>query len=117
MLRLTSATAVLAIAACGGAGKPPPLAAQPGDLVITDVTVVPMDRDGALAHHTVIVRGDQIVAVAPGDRVDVPAGATRVDGAGKWLLPGLADMHAHTQTEHDLTLFVAAGVTTIRNML
>ncbi len=121
MLRLAAHVALLASVACGASpGKPPALtlprlAAQPGDLVIADVAVVPMDREGAvLAHRTVIVRGDRIVAVEPADRVDVPAGATRVDGAGRWLMPGLADMHVHTFSEHDLTLFVAGGVTTVR---
>src|SRR5262245_3449409 len=102
MFRLTAPVALLVAAACSGApgkppGKPPGLDVQPGDLVIAGATVVPMDRDGALANHTVIVRGDRIVAVEPADRVDVPAGATRIDGTGKWLMPGLADMHAHMQ--------------------
>src|SRR5204862_52882 len=66
--------------------------------------------------QTVIVRGDKIAAIAPADRVEIRAGATRVDGTGKWLMPGLADMHVHTWSEGDLTMFVAAGVTTVRNM-
>src|SRR5262249_55123019 len=48
--------------------------------------------------------------------VQLPRGVTVIDGAGKWLMPGLADMHVHTWYDDDLTLFVAAGVTTIRNM-
>jgi imidazolonepropionase-like amidohydrolase len=75
-----------------------------------------MDREDVLPHHTVVVRGDRIVAVHPAARVEIPAAARRIDGAGKWLMPGLADMHVHTWSEHDLTLFVAAGVTTVRNM-
>jgi imidazolonepropionase-like amidohydrolase len=90
--------------------------AQPGDLAITDVSVVPMSSDGVLAHHTVVIRGDRIVAVAPSATVVLPRGTTVIAGAGKWLMPGLADMHVHTWNEHDLTMFVAAGVTTIRNM-
>jgi hypothetical protein len=111
-----AAAAAALLAACSAAAPRPKLAAQPGDLVITDVTVLPMDRDDPLPHHTVVVRGDKIIAVEPADRVTVPAGARRIDGAGKWLMPGLADMHVHTWSEHDLTLFVAAGVTTVRNM-
>jgi imidazolonepropionase-like amidohydrolase len=88
----------------------------PGDIAITDVTVVPMSRDGALAHHTVVVRGDRIVAVAPSASVALPAGVTAIDGKGKWLIPGLADMHVHIWSENDLTMFLAAGVTTIRNL-
>jgi len=94
----------------------PAFALAPGDLAITDVTVVPMSRDGELAHHTVVVRGDRIVAVAPSAELTVPAGVTAIDGAGKWLMPGLADMHVHTFGDDQLALFVAAGVTTVRNM-
>jgi imidazolonepropionase-like amidohydrolase len=39
-----------------------------------------------------------------------------IDRAGRWLMPGLADMHVHTWVDDDLTMFVAAGVTTVRNM-
>jgi len=62
-------TAVV-LAACGGAGRSgsaaagPSIAFLPGDIAITDVTVVPMSRDGELGHHTIVVRGDRIVAVA-----------------------------------------------------
>jgi len=97
-------------------GRPPPVAVRPGDIAITDVSVVPMSSDGVLAHHTVVVRGDRIVAVAPSAAVRLPDGITVVDGKGKWLMPGLADMHVHTWYEDDLTMFLAAGVTTVRNM-
>jgi imidazolonepropionase-like amidohydrolase len=97
-------------------GAPPSIAVQPGDLAITDVSVVPMSSDGILAHHTVVIRGDLIVAVAASAALTLPAGITRIDGAGKWLMPGLADMHVHAWNEDDLTMFLAAGVTTVRNM-
>jgi Amidohydrolase family len=75
-----------------------------------------MSTDGVLEHRTVVVRGDRIVVVAPTAQVALPGGIQVIDGAGKWLLPGLADMHVHTWDEDDLTMFVAAGVTTVRNM-
>ena len=75
-----------------------------------------MTSDGVLAHHTVVIRGDRIVAVAPRASVQLPHGVTVIDGAGKWLIPGLADMHVHTWDADDLALFLAAGVTTVRNM-
>lgn len=93
-----------------------PVAVQPGDTAITDVSVAPMSSDGVLAHHTVVIRGDRIVAVAPSAQVVLPDGVAVIDGAGKWLMPGLADMHVHTWSDSDLTMFLAAGVTTIRNM-
>lgn len=93
-----------------------PVAVAPGDIAITDVTVVPMSHDGELAHQTVVVRGDRIVAVAPSAGFALPAGVTAIDGRGKWLMPGLADMHVHIWSENDLAMFLAAGVTTIRNL-
>lgn len=60
-----------------------------------DVNVVPMDREQILAHQTVLVDGNQIVALGPVGEIKIPTSAVRVDGTGKFLIPGLADMHAH----------------------
>ncbi len=111
-LRRLAGCVVLATA-CRGA---PRTAGQPGDIIITNATLVPMDRAGTLAGRTVVVRGDRIAAVAPRDSVTIPPGAVVIDGTGKWLMPGLADMHVHISNERDLTLYAAAGVTTVRNM-
>ena len=81
-----------------------------------DVTVVPMDADHELPHQTVVVDGTTIVAIGPTDTITVPAGATAIPAAGKWLVPGLADMHVHFNDERDRLLYVANGVTTVRNM-
>ncbi|HEY0987025.1 MAG TPA: amidohydrolase family protein [Kofleriaceae bacterium] len=98
-------------------GDPAPrFAARPGDIAFADVSVVAMTSDAVLAHHTVVIRGDRIAVVAPSAAVTLPAGVTTIDGAGRWLMPGLADMHVHTWRDDDLAMFVAAGVTTIRNM-
>jgi imidazolonepropionase-like amidohydrolase len=101
--------------------KPPSLF-KAGDVAITNVTLVPMSpmspmsSDGELEHQTVVVRGDRIVAVGPSASLEVPPGIKKIDGKNRWLMPGLSDMHVHTWSETDLTLFVAAGVTTVRNM-
>lgn len=103
-------------AACAGGGRTDVTArAQAGDVAIVDATVVPMDRAGGLVHHTVLVRGDRIVAVAPAARVDTRA-ATVVDGRGRWVLPGLADMHVHLWGDDALPLFTLNGVTTVRDL-
>ncbi len=85
-----------------------------------DVDVVPMDREIVLRDQTVIVRDDRIVEIGPAKDVKVPDGAFRIAGreGGKTrtLMPGLADMHVHAWAPGDLVLFVANGVTTIRNM-
>lgn len=89
--------------------------AEPGDVAIVGGTVVPMDEERTLPGHTVLVRGDRIVAVAPAREVDVRA-ARVIDAGGRWVLPGLADMHVHFWSQEDLALFLLNGVTTIRNL-
>jgi hypothetical protein len=81
-----------------------------------DVTVLPMDSDRVLPHRTVIVESDRIVSVSPADKSAIPAGALRIDGRGKYLMPGLIDSHVHVRNIGDLLLYVANGVTTVRNM-
>ena len=85
-------------------------------LAIERVTVVPMDRDTSLVNYTVLVAGDRIAWVGPAREARVPRGARRVDGNGAYLLPGLADMHVHIASVDELPSYVAAGVTTVRNM-
>jgi len=81
-----------------------------------DVNVVPMDRERVLARQTVVVRDAVIAAVGRAAEVRVPEEATRIDARDRYLLPGLADMHVHLEYEEDLLLFLANGVTTVRNM-
>ncbi len=86
-----------------------------GDVALVGATVVPMDREGVLRDHSVIVRGDRIVLVAPAQTIDTQ-GATVIDARGKWIVPGLADMHVHVWSDKDFGLYLLNGVTTIRNM-
>ncbi len=88
-------------------------------------TVIPMDRERKLENHTVIVRDGKIAAVGPASSTQVPSDAVRVEARGKFLMPGLAEMHAHVppqgaseQLLKDIMfLYIANGVTTIRGML
>ncbi len=90
-----------------------------------NVNVVPMDRERVVERQTVVVLDGRIAEMGPAARVKAPAGAVRVDGRGKYLLPGLAEMHGHLPTpqtpsqvtEDILFLYVANGVTTVRGML
>jgi imidazolonepropionase-like amidohydrolase len=85
-------------------------------IAITHVTVIPMDHERLLYDQTVMVDGERIIAIDSAEEVPIPAGATRVDGQGAFLLPGLADMHFHVdQNPVSLTLAVANGVTTVQN--
>src|SRR5262245_9380910 len=81
-----------------------------------DVNVVPMDHDGILAHQTVVVRHGRISVCDDTRKVLVPEDALRIEGNGRYLVPGLADMHVHLHTPEDALLLLANGVTTIRNM-
>jgi imidazolonepropionase-like amidohydrolase len=100
-----------------------PLVSQ--STAFVDVTVIPMDRDTTLPGQTVIVTDGRIAAVGPSASTRVPSGATRIDGRGKFLMPGLAEMHAHVPPQQAsdqllrdiMFLYVANGVTTIRGML
>ena len=96
-----------------------------GTSAFVDVTVIPMDGRRPLPGQTVVVRGDRIVAVGPSARTAVPTGAVRIEGRGRYLIPGLAEMHGHVPppnapaqlTEDVLFLYVANGITTVRGML
>ncbi|MGH3766323.1 MAG: amidohydrolase family protein [Pseudonocardiaceae bacterium] len=85
-------------------------------VAITNVTVI--DATGAPEQPgmTVVLRGDRIAALGASRQVPVPHEATVVDGAGKFVIPGLWDMHVHPYDESWLALFVANGVTGIRVM-
>ena len=91
------------------------------------VNVIPMDRERVLANQTVIVRSGVIAEIGDAGKVKVPKDAIKVDGSGKYLIPGLVDMHTHLLSDSDefpdsiapdeLRVMVANGVTTIRFMI
>ena len=86
-----------------------------------NANVVPMDREGVLADYTVVVSNGRIVDMGPSASIDPPAGALVIDAGGKYLMPGLAEMHGHMPggdiEEAVMFLYVANGVTTVRGML
>jgi hypothetical protein len=92
-----------------------PLVGQ--SLVIRDVTLIDATGRAARAHVTVIAAGDRIVSVGPSGSTPAPRGSRVIDGKGKYLIPGLWDMHVHLWDKYSLfPLYVAAGVTGIRDM-
>lgn len=98
--------------------------ADSGTVAFVDVTVVPMDTERVLPGQTVIVKGERIAEIGPVASVRVPEGAQKIDGRGKFLIPGLAELHGHNPPlgsskqyfEDVFYLFVANGVTTVRSM-
>lgn len=112
------------LAECTGArpGDPRP-ATEDATTAFVHVNLVPMTGEMVEKEQTVLIAGDRIVAVGPGRSVRLPEGVTIIDGAGAFLMPGLADMHVHTREDWEsdawpvspLLLYLANGVTTIRD--
>lgn len=91
--------------------------AAPDVLVILDVTVIDGTGTGPQAEMTVVVEQGRITDIGARDSVQFPRRARVVDGGGKYLIPGLWDMHVHLRDlEGTLPLFVINGVTTVRDM-
>lgn len=125
----SATTALLTLAVLVAPRSADPLSArqaEPGVWAFVDVTVVPMDRERVLPGRTVIVQDGRIRTIGPAGEVRIPEGARRIEGRGRYLLPGLAEMHAHVppaddpprdEVEEVLFLYLANGITTIRGML
>jgi imidazolonepropionase-like amidohydrolase len=95
-----------------------PAGQTPRLLAIRNVTVIPGTGAPAVENTTVLIRDDRVIAIGPATEVVIPAGARLIEGAGKYLVPGFIEMHAHLSKTRAsaLGLFVANGVTTLRDM-
>jgi imidazolonepropionase-like amidohydrolase len=122
LFHLTPAAALCLFAVIAGAQSPP--------IAIVRVAVIPMSDVASpeilLNNQTVIVENGRIAQIGPSRQVRAPKGAVVINGRGKFLVPGLAEMHAHipvAQDEDDelvretLFLYLSNGITTIRGML
>jgi hypothetical protein len=107
-----AAKALLALFALGAWSSA--FSAAPPVTAFLHVNVVPMDREQQLRDQTVIVVGHTIRKI--GRDVPVPADACIIDARGKYLSPGLADMHTHSESREDMKVYLANGVTTILNL-
>ncbi|MCY4114867.1 MAG: amidohydrolase family protein [Chloroflexi bacterium] len=129
-----------AVAACGDPPLDPAIDSRRWDFAFVDVNVVPMDIEVVLANRTVGVADGRVAWIGPASDVDVPPHIPRVDGQGRYLMPGLADMHIHAPVPDQpiresqpseqraiaeklaeiqagfMVMLVANGVTTVRNM-
>src|SRR5947209_7826870 len=85
-------------------------------VAITGVTVIDVETGTHRGGLTILTQGDRIAAV--GSNITVPPGATNVSGRGKFVIPGLWDMHTHHQGTgaQSLDLFVAKGIVGTRDM-
>ncbi|CAN5212706.1 amidohydrolase family protein [soil metagenome] len=107
------AAALLAFAPHAGAER----------IAFVGVNVVPMDTERVLENRTVVVRDDRIEAIVAGGNIENHEGLRTIAAKDLYLMPGLAEMHAHVPSGDDpslervLFLFAANGVTTLRGML
>ena len=85
-------------------------------LVFVGVSILSMRAPGLERDRTVVVTGDRITYAGPSASAPDATGAKRIDGAGRFLMPGLADMHVHLHFPDELGVYLAHGITTVRNM-
>ncbi|MDR9415913.1 MAG: amidohydrolase family protein [Gracilimonas sp.] len=104
-----------------------------GQTVFINVNVIPMDEERVLEDQTVVIEGDRIVDILSSEEFDIAPGSTIIDGTGKYLIPGLAEMHGHVPptnpgpnapdyfdmeyVKNTLFLYISNGITTVRGML
>src|SRR6185436_8481919 len=96
-------------------------------VAFTNVNAIPMDRERVLANQTIVIKNGLIAEIGDAKKVKLPKDAVRIDGTGKYLIPGLVDMHTHLLSDSDefpdsngpdeLRVMVANGVTTVRFMI
>ncbi len=116
----------LALASCdesqteqAQSSSPPPQESPPAALAIENVTVI--DATQVLDNATVVISGETIAAVGATAAMTLPDTAERIDGSGKFLIPGLWDAHVHLTFGPDLTvdawypLLLANGITSVRD--
>ncbi len=107
-----------ALLACSCSSKPPP------SLAITHVTLIDATGGPPQADMTIFLADEQIAAIGPSKSAFIPRKTTVIDATGKYLIPGLVDMHVHLtgageptgSREFILPLLLANGITTARDM-
>jgi imidazolonepropionase-like amidohydrolase len=85
-------------------------------LVLVGGTLIDVTGKPSIANSTVVIEGDRIIAAGSRAEIAIPEGATIVDANGKFLLPGLWDMHAHLMQVEFGIAYLAAGITTARDV-
>ncbi len=114
-------SSVILLTACARppASSPPasssPEAVKPS-LVITHVSIVDVKKESIVSGQTVLIGGERIIAIQPGGE-PLPEAVTKIDGSGKFLIPGLVDSHVHYVDSLTFgRLMLANGVTLVRDM-
>lgn len=120
-VRLARAVGLLVLAVALGCDPAAPRTTTPTTVVIRDVTLVDVVAGTLRPHMTVVVVGTRITDVGPATGIRAPRGARVIEGSGRFLIPGLWDMHSHSLWSAEamqsfLPRYVAHGVTGIRDM-
>ena len=85
--------------------------------VIRDATLIDGTGKPPAPHTTIVVRGERIAAIGPAAKMTVPKGARIIEGRGRFVIPGLWDMHVHLwEKQNPLPVYIAYGVTGVRDM-
>jgi len=116
---IRSATSILLLASLLSAGCDASTGDDPPALAIENVGVVDVAVGRVIPEQTVLVQGNLIVARGESGDVDIPRGAQRVDATGRFVIPGLWDMHVHFDFwggDPAVNLLVANGVLGVREM-
>ncbi len=87
-----------------------------GTLAFVHATLIDGTGRAPVADTTIVTRGGKIVSIGPSNSAKVPKDAQVIDLAGKYVIPGLWDMHAHYEQVEWGPIYLAAGVTTVRDM-
>ena len=98
--------------------------AQPSAVVLTHVTLIDAAGSPPAANRTVVIDRGRIQSIGQTGKTRIPKDSVIVDGAGKFLIPGLWDMHVHLRggpaliadNEASLSLYVANGIVGVREM-
>ncbi|MFQ5799662.1 MAG: amidohydrolase family protein [Bacteroidota bacterium] len=110
MVRELAVVFAVTATACAQVGK----VAEP--LVIESTTIIDVRTGSSKAGMTIVVEGDRISDVGESSTVQIPRKATVIDGRGKWVIPGIVEVHSHDNSKELLARALALGVTTMHTM-
>lgn len=89
---------------------------ETGALAVTGATLIDGLGGTPISPATIVTRDGKIIAAGASSSVTIPAAAKRIDATGKYVIPGLWDMHAHYEQVEWGPIYLAAGVTTVRDV-
>ncbi len=85
-------------------------------VAIANATIIVGTESAPIPNGVLVIRGSRIVACGPVESTPIPADARRIDASGKWIIPGLIDMHVHLDEDISPGAFVLHGVTSVRDV-